>query len=246
MTRTMTKWRFIAPFFLLLTPLLLQAEEPAPAQSLTLFDAKYDAFRSGKKLGEAKRYLKQTDSGYELGYSSDVSFLIFDDKRSETSWFVLQQGRVQPQRYLMQRTGTGKDRYYELNLDWSQQQLLVGKKRQPKTLPWNAQWLDALGYQTQLVLDLKAGKTDFVYQVLNRDGNEREYHYKKAAEELVLLPYGKLKTIRIERTEKDKQVLAWVAPELDYLLVRLWQAEDGVEQFDIQLSELNGQTGSPK
>lgn len=244
MTRTMTKWRLIAPFFLLLTP-LLQAEE-ASQTPLSPFEATYDAFRSGKKLGEAKRYLKQTDNGYELGYSSEVSFLIFDDKRSEQSWFVLNQGRLQPQRYLMQRTGTGKDRYYELNLDWTGKQLTVGKKRQPKALPWNNQWLDPLGYQLQMVLDLKAGKSDFVYQVLNRDGNEREYHYKQAAEELLLLPYGKLKTIRIERTEKDKQVLAWVAPELNYLLVRLWQAEDGVEQFDIQLSELNCHTASPK
>jgi hypothetical protein len=55
---------------------------------------------------------------------------------------------------------------------------------------------------------------------------------------LLSLPYGKVKTIRIERTGTgaDKEVLAWVAPELDYLLVRLWQAEDKVEQFDIQLA----------
>jgi hypothetical protein len=90
-------------------------------------------------------------------------------------------------------------------------------------------------------LDLQAGKTDFVYQVLNRDGNPREYKYKVATEELLSLPFGKVKALRIERygQSPDKQVYAWVAPELDYMLVRLWQSEDNVEQFDVQLSSIS-------
>jgi len=60
--------------------------------------------RSGKKHGEAKRYLKSTEHGYELGYSSDISWLIFEDKRSEQSFFTVKEGRIQPSRYVMQRT----------------------------------------------------------------------------------------------------------------------------------------------
>jgi len=233
-----SKWCYLAPFFLLVSCFALHAEPTSP---LSPFEARYDAFRSGKKLGEAKRYLKQQNELYEAGYSSEVSFFIFNDKRSEQSWFQVQDGQLQSQRYLMKRTGTGKDRYYEITLDREKQQVLTGKKQQVKALAWNPTWLDALGYQTQLILDLKAGKKEFVYQVLNRDANEREFHYKVTGEEWLLLPYGKINTIRIERRDKDKQVLAWVAPELDYLLVRLWQAEDGVEQFDIQLSEFKPQ-----
>ena len=67
------------------------------------------------------------------------------------------------------------------------------------------------------------------------------YHYKVVAEEMLPLPYGNIKTLRIARIEQnsDKQIYAWVAPELDYMLVRLWRGEDNVEQFDVQLHKLD-------
>ena len=241
MTRMMNKWCLSASFFLLFSS-LLSAEEPAvaPSHQISTFEASYNVLRSGKKHGEAKRYVKTTEQGYELGYSSDISWLIFTDKRSEQSFFSIKDGRIQPSRYVMQRTGSGPNRYYELNLNWDTKELRVEKAKKLKTVQWNEQWLDPLSYHSQLALDLKAGKTEFVYQVLNRHGEERKYSFKVAGEEWLSLPYGKVKAIRIERTGTgpDKQVLAWVAPELDYLLVRLWQAEDKVEQFDIQLATL--------
>ena len=87
------------------------------------------------------------------------------------------------------------------------------------------------------VLELAKGKTEFSFDVVTRHGDPRSYQYKVIGEELLSLPVGQLKAIRIERVGKnlDKQVVAWVAPELDYLLVKLWQAEDKVEQFDVQL-----------
>ena len=55
-------------------------------------------------------------------------------------------------------------------------------------------------------------------------------------------------SIRIERTGTgaDKEVLAWVAPELDYMLVRLWRGEDNVEQFDVQLHKLDFTAPEPQ
>lgn len=239
MTRMMNKWRLGASFFLLFSS-FLSAEEPTadPLVQFSPFEASYNILRSGKKHGEAKRYLKTTDQGYELGYSSDISWLIFQDKRAEQSFFTIKEGRIQPYRYVMQRTGTGPNRYYELNLNWDAKELRVEKAKKLKAVQWNDEWLDPLSYHSQLALDLKAGKTEFIYKVLNRHGEERKYSYKVAGEEWLSLPYGKVKTIRIERTGTggDKEVLAWVSPELDYLLVRLWQAEDKVEQFDIQLA----------
>ncbi|MDP5207758.1 DUF3108 domain-containing protein, partial [Alishewanella sp. SMS9] len=109
-----------------------------------------------------------------------------------------------------------------------------------KAIDWQEDWLDPLSYHQQLVLDLRAGKTDFTYQVLNRDGNNKVYHYQVVTEEALALPFGTVRALRIARVEEnsDKQVLAWVAPELDYMLVRLWRGEDNVEQFDVQLQKV--------
>ena len=196
--------------------------------------------RAGKQHGTAKRYLITTEQGYQLGYSSDISWMIFSDKREETSDFILTDGRIQPLRYIMRRSGTGPNRYYELNLDPAAKVLSEGKKRQPKAVNWQDDWQDQISYQLQLALDLKAGKTEFHYNVLNRNGNSKLYHYQVVAEEMLPLPYGNINTLRIARIEQnsDKQIYAWVAPELGYMLVRLWRGEDNVEQFDVQLHKL--------
>ncbi len=253
MTIKNKQWRLVASFFCFFSSLSV-AQSPAPttpepttpeptktAPALKPFSAEYEVFRSGEKHGSAKRYLKVTDNGYELGYHSNISWLIFDDEREERSLFTVENGQIRSNHYLMKRSGSGTNRHYELTLDRLQKTLKVGKKQKLQQIEWNDNWLDSLSYHSQIVLDIQAGKTDFVYQVLNRDGNSREYKYKVTTEELLSLPFGKIKALRIERygQSPDKQVFAWVAPELDYMLVRLWQAEDNVEQFDVQLLRIN-------
>ncbi|WP_240473115.1 DUF3108 domain-containing protein [Arsukibacterium perlucidum] len=242
------KWRLLAS--LLLTSLLTYSgithaqTEPVtttadPAAQFRQFNAEYLVYRAGKKHGEANRYLKFSDDRYKMGYSSDISWLIFSDKRQETSEFLVSNNQIHPLNYIMKRQGTGPSRHYELHLDPTLQQLLVGKKRELKADSWQDNWLDPLSYHQQLVLDLRAGKTEFFYEVLNRNGNSKTYHYKVVMEEPLALPYDTVRTLRIARMDDpEKQVYAWVAPELDYMLVRLWRGEDNVEQFDVQLHKL--------
>lgn len=220
-------------------------EAPSPSTAATsqfsTFNAEYLIYRGGKNHGSAKRYLHNKGTHYEMGYSSDISWLVFSDKRSETSQFTVDQTQLRPLHYVMKRSGTGTNRHYELRLDWQNQQLFTGKKPQLKVTEWHDNWLDPLSYHQQLVLDLQAGKTAFSYEVLNRDGNSKTYHYQVVMEEPLALPYGTIRALRIARIEdnSDKQVLAWVAPSLDYMLVRLWRGEDNVEQFDVQLHKLS-------
>ncbi|MBZ9612735.1 DUF3108 domain-containing protein [Rheinheimera maricola] len=232
-------WRFCAPFIVLATLFCSAASADVPP--LSSFNADYVVYRAGKKHGEANRYLKLTEQGYQLGYSSDISWMIFSDKRSETSDFTINNGQIQPLRYILTRSGSGPNRYYELNLNPDTKVLTEGKSRKPKAVEWHDDWQDQISYQLQLALDLKAGKTEFSYNVLNRNGNSKLYHYKVVAEEKLPLPYGNINTLRIARVEanSDKQIYAWVAPELDYMLVRLWRGEDNVEQFDVQLHKLD-------
>lgn len=234
----MNNWRLWAPFLLLAS--LSTAVPAQAAQAFNGFKADYIVYRAGKKHGDAQRYLKLSDQRYQLGYSSDISWMIFSDKRQETSDFTVQDGQIQPLRYVMQRSGSGPNRYYELNLDPQNKTLAEGKMQKTKPVSWQDDWQDQISYQLQLALDLKAGKTEFHYNVLNRNGNSKMYHYKVVTEEVLPLPYGNVNTIRIARIDSsnEKQVYAWLAPELDYMLVRLWRGEDNVEQFDVQLHKL--------
>lgn len=235
------QWRLMASFFCVQMASSVCAttapSSTAPLPSLLPFKAQYEVYRSGDKHGEAERFLKTTEHGYELGFTSDITYLIYHDKRTEISQFVLEQGHVKPFSYQMTIDKTGPDKFYKVTIDRAAKQVRVGKKQQPKTLAWDDNWLDSISFHSQLVLDLQAGKTDFEYQVLNRDGNPKSYKYRVVGDELLSLPFGQVKALRLERygQSADRQVHAWIAPELDYMLVRLWQAEENVELFDVQL-----------
>lgn len=247
MTMMMTmisNWRLKAPFFLcaLTLPFISAAELPKlPPIELTPYTADYIVYRNGKSHGKAQRELRQEQQHYLLRYKSEVSWMIFSDRREEQSRFILQGDQVQPIQYSMTRRGTGSNRDHLITIDLDNKQLRTGQEKALKNEPWHDAWLDQLSYHQQLAIDLAAGKHEFSYHVLNRNGVAKTYHFKVVGEELLPLPYANTKAIRIERVEddSDRQIYAWVAPELDYLMVRFWRGENNVEQFDVQLHQVN-------
>jgi hypothetical protein len=80
----------------------------------------------------------------------------------------------------------------------------------------------------------------FVYPVIRTSGSVKDYIYLYDGEEEIMLPYGLVKTIRLKReiSEKKRITYAWFAPELNYLLVKLYQVKAGAEQFEAQLSRI--------
>ena len=167
--RTNLKWRLLASLLftsLLITSGITYAQTPLSAadqaSQFRLFSADYLVYRAGKNHGKANRYLKFNNDRYQMGYSSDISWLIFSDKRQETSEFVVENQQIQPLNYVMKRQGSGPSRHYELQLDPVKEQLRVGKSKELKADSWQDNWLDPLSYHQQLVLDLRAGNSEAV------------------------------------------------------------------------------------
>ena len=102
--------------------------------------------------------------------------------------------------------------------------------------------LDKLSYHLQNRIDLinNPNQKRFVYPVISTKGSVKNYEYLYDGEEELILPYGLVKTIRLKReiTEKKRVTYAWFAPDLNYLLVKLYQVKAGAEQFEAQLSSL--------
>jgi hypothetical protein len=225
------------------------SSEVASKAQLKPYIARYKLFRSGQEHGTAERELTILNSMYKLRYKSSIKWLIFSDNRTQSSEFKIHDQQVRPITYRMERTGTGPDRSYEVGFDRKNHKLLINKNKRKKhnrdetddPVVWNDNWLDPISYQQQLFLDLKQGKKSFDYHFINRKGKEREYKFKVIGEELLTLPYGNIKAIKIARVygeDSDRQTFAWFAPELNYALVRIWKSKSGTEQFDIQLTEL--------
>lgn len=241
-----------SPIFFLFTLLLpacfVNAEtveqQSKGKQPLPAFTAQYSILHKADVVGTAVRQLSyQADGSVNYHYETKVEWLIFSQTRSETSILSINNNQITPQHYTYIREGTGKDKRYEwlYNVNDNTAQDL-GRKRKITPLDFSNNLQDKLSYHLQhrlnLITDVK--QKEYVYSVVNTSGSISDHVYQYDDEEELILPYGLVKTIRFKREvkEKDRTTYAWFAPELDYLLVKLYQVKAGNSQFEAQLSSL--------
>ncbi|WP_247664655.1 DUF3108 domain-containing protein [Pseudoalteromonas sp. MMG010] len=226
-----------------LSALLLLAGTLLPgsliAGELTQYEANYDILRKGERHGEATRELKKlAENNYELTYHSNIEWMIFSDSRQETSQFTFTEGKVSPYHYSMLRTGTGPDKDYDIKFDVENKKVTSSTSEYPLKCEWTDEFQDAISYQVQVREGLKAGETNFSFPLVDKKGNRRDYNFEVIGTEMISLPIGNIDAVKVRRLyDNDKrQAIAWFAPEMDYMLVRMWKGEKGVEQFEVQMN----------
>ncbi len=207
------------------------------------YRATYTLLHKSDPVGTAVRQLSYLDDGrINYHYETDISWLIFSDKRSETAIIKVKDNQVIPLNYDYQREGTGRDKSYQWQYDLTEKTATNLIKDRKITLDITDGLLDKLSYHLQNRIDLikNPEKKRFVYPVISAKGSIKTYEYQYDGTEELILPYGLVKTIRLKReiTEKNRVTFAWFAPELNYLLVKLYQVKDGAEQFEAQLAKL--------
>ncbi len=212
-------------------------------QVLPEFSAQYTVLHKSDPVGIATRELSyQTDGSINYLYKTHVQWLIFSQTRSETSILTIDNNKVVPQHYIYTREGTGKDKRYEWRYNAKENKAEDISQKRVHSIDFSHHLQDKLSYHLQHRLNLIAnGKQErYVYSVISTSGSVRDYIYQFDGEEELILPYGLIKTIRLKREVKEKERItyAWFAPELDYLLVKLYQIKAGNEQFEAQLSSL--------
>jgi hypothetical protein len=225
-----------------------QAQHQAPSiekekRTIPAFSANYTLLHKSDPVGKALRELIYLDDGQAVyHYETDIEWLIFSDARSETSTLSIDNGQVTPLHYIYKREGTGRDKNYEWRYQLQDKTATNVKKNESITLDDTNGLQDKLSYHLQNRLNLinNPEQKSFVYPVISTSGSVKDYTYIYDGEEELMLPYGLVKAIRLKReTPKKKRITyAWFAPELNYLLVKLYQVKAGTEQFEAQLSSV--------
>lgn len=222
---------------------LSQAEENTTPTPVKPFKANYNVLHKSKPVGTGVRELKYLDNGLaEYSYETNIEWLIFSDTRKEKSIVKLSNGKVEPTKYTFKREGTGKDKFYDWQYDVAENKATDVKNQLIKDIHFPENIQDKLSYhfQNRLNLITNPKQQHFVYPVVTTSGKIKNYVYQYDGEEELMLPYGLVKTIRLKREVIDKKRItyAWFAPELNYLLVKLYQVKGGVEQFEAQLTSV--------
>ncbi|MEW6992035.1 DUF3108 domain-containing protein [Colwelliaceae bacterium 6441] len=207
------------------------------------FTAKYALLHKSDQVGDGIRTLSYDDKGLaQYSYNTKIKWLIFSDERQEKTTVRIDKNRIIPISYDYQRTGTGKDKSYKWQYDTVNNTAtnIISKNTIAVDFSQNIQ--TPLSYHLQQRLDLiNTPKQElFNFSILKSKGSIKDYTYQYDGEEELLLPYGAVKAIRLKRESSNKTRItyAWFAPELDYLLVKLYQTKSGAEQYEALLTEL--------
>lgn len=220
-------------------PPLIEHSGSAHFFALAPFKAKYKVYRNGTEVGKATRTLYTSSDG-RLYFSSEsrLKWFILSDYRKEQSWLRMEDGRVLPLEYQYDRTGTGPDRFSHLIFNKEQQSIQELKESYPLKTEWQEGLLDHLSYQLQLKLDVAQGNADLAYALVYK-GKLKNYGFEIIGEEIMNLPIGQIKTLKLKRLRKNnssRETYIWLSKEHDYALARLRQTKDGKEQADLQLA----------
>jgi outer membrane lipoprotein-sorting protein len=216
-------------------------KKPSFSAIIPAYKATYTLFHKSDPVGNAIRQLSYlADDKIKYHYETDISWLIFSDKRTETAIVKVDNNQVTPLHYDYHREGTGRDKSYQWQYDLTNKTATDLKNDKQINLDFTDGLLDKLSYHLQNRLDLinNPKQKRFIYPVISTRGSIKNYEYQYDGEEELILPYGLVKTIRLKREiiEKKRITYAWFAPELNYLLVKLYQVKAGAEQFEAQLS----------
>lgn len=249
--------RKFLPLLLLILPFLASANTEMDTQAPTKaqyqkesfatvippYRATYTLLHKSDPVGTAIRQLSYLDDNkIKYHYETEISWLIFSDKRSETAIIKIENKQVIPLSYDYQREGTGRDKYYQWQYDLAGKTATDVKNNKKITLDFTDGLLDKLSYHLQNRIDLinSPEQKRFIYPVISTRGSVKNYQYLYDGKEELMLPFGLVKTIRLKReiVEKKRVTYVWFAPELNYLMVKLYQVKAGAEQFEAQLSEL--------
>lgn len=204
------------------------------------YSAKYVALRNGSEIGFAEMDLESLgEDNYKLRFYSDASLFFIYDKREEVSTFRHEKEQLIPYKYSFKKKGTFKNDKLNLEFDKTNNQILVEKKKSNENMEWLGEFDHQL-YRLAAQKLLSEGKTEFEFDLINYRGQRKHYGFQVQGEEILELPYGKVKTLKVLtiRQSKKRVTYTWFAPELNYILVRMQQFKEGDEQGDIRLSEL--------
>ncbi len=228
-------------FLTLILTAFICAETKANDLPIRPFEAVYDMYRQGDKLGSGSRSLTTMgDNTYSIELNSKMKWLIFSDKRKESSLFRFLNNEIQPVAYNYERTGTGKDKSLIAEFK-SDKSLVVSPKAKKNASPeqWFPGLLDEMTLHIQVQLDLIAGKKRFEYEVLSNSGKLKKYELEVIGNEIISTGQGRFNAIKVARVYDKKKFYAqhaWFIPELNYTLARMWRMKKGVEQYDLVLN----------
>lgn len=210
------------------------------------YQAHYEVYASGFPIGDAVISLTSTGPGtYQM--SSDVRpnglvALLANGRIHEQASGEIRDGAVRPSQYERLLDTGRKSSTMNLRFDWPAGQVLARNDSDQATLPLAPGVVDPLSLQLVVIGDLKRGQSPGQYSLIDKT-RIKVYQVRNQGEETLDTPLGQVRAVRINQYTpgKTRMTTFWVAPELQYLLVRIAQEKDGKEELRMEIRSVERQ-----
>ena len=159
-------------------------------------------------------------------------------KLNEVSEFTWPASQIVPIEYHHNQAAMGIPRNRQAFFDWKKNTASNPDANTPWSITITPNTLDKLTYQLQLRADIKVGKQELSYVIVD-NGKLKTYKFKIVGNEKIKTPFGMIDTIKVDRIRKpddDRQTTFWLAKQWDYLLVKFKQTEKG-KLYEINLTD---------
>ncbi|MBT8148383.1 MAG: DUF3108 domain-containing protein [Gammaproteobacteria bacterium] len=212
-------------FFTLLTIVLLTASQVACTSTrLPPYEATYTTKLRGIKIKGVRKFEATGENSYRISWTAKALWM----KLNEWSEFEIINEQVRPLSYHYTRKGLGTDRPIHVYFDWTNMQVNGSKGSKKYTYALQPGALDKLSYQVQMQLDLiREPQTRVFDYIVANYGNMKNYRFDYTNNETINTRLGSRDTMVFERNKKDRVIRLWIAPEQNYLPVKIEQLEDG-------------------
>lgn len=216
-----------------------QATAAAPA--IPLYHATYAVKRNDLHIGNAQFSLSRNDNGtytyQSVTRASGLASLLFSDVITETSYFALDDGHLQPLLYSYMNTRAGHDQTIRFN--WGRDVAESNDEGKQKDYPIKLGIYDRALAQLALSIDMATGHLQSDYRVLDH-GEFQNYRMRRGDQGELSTPAGSYDTVQVirEDVKKHRVTTFWFAPKLDYLPVQMQQTEPGKATISLVLMEI--------
>lgn len=226
---------------LLLTGMLLASV--ATAALPPDFEASYRLEQHNLRIGTATIALHTDEQGrYRYAFHSEPSRWIgwfVDNQLQESSRGMITASGIRPLQYRYERSG-GNERIARLSFDWQSMRVendVAGSHWEMDIPPGTH---DKLATQLGMMIALDEGKHDVTFTVAD-GGTLKEYRYQLIGTEVLDLPAGTFRTVKVAKLRKDieQQTIIWFAPALHYLPVRIWRRDSDGDEYQSELEDFS-------
>jgi hypothetical protein len=219
---------------LLVSGIAIASSSVADDIRLADYSAVYETTLSGFTI-EGHRSLQRGEDGiYKLSMQASAMLMSL----SEESHFSINGNTLLPLRYqYLFKKPLGSNRQQTIRFNWASM-TIDGTYKKPWTLPLSVGVSDRLNVLAALRIHLLSnGLSDFNANIADR-GKFKNYTISPAGEEQLETPIGDIKTVVLTRTSDDKTTSFWLAPDMDYQLIRFLQEESDGDRYELNIKSL--------